>query len=60
MSDEWTDEDQERVVALRRDVSDKMQAARREGRTFFAWIFDKLADAALWIEREGKRLKRGF
>ncbi len=58
--EQWTQEDQDKAAALRREAVDHFQESRRSGSVVFTWIFDKLADAALWIEREGKRLKRGF
>lgn len=57
---EWMKEDQDRVVAARREVAADFQQARRHGPRWLAWIFSKLADAALWIEREGAKLRRGF
>lgn len=57
---EWTQEDQDRVVALRRELSGDIQRARRDGHKWALWCFDKIADTVLWIEREGRRLMRGF
>lgn len=58
--DDWTQEDQNRAVELRRSLAADIQQYRREGHPWAAWCMDKLANMVLWIEREGKRLMRGF
>lgn len=57
---DWDREDQDRAVALRRELAAEIQKSRREGSRWSAWCFDKIANMVLWIEREGKRLMRGF
>lgn len=58
--EDWTQADQDEAVAERRRVSEHMVTARRKGRRGEAWFWEKLADFVLWIEREGRRLKRVF
>jgi hypothetical protein len=58
--DEWSQEDQDKAVAVRRDLAAKIQNARRDGRPGLAWCYDKIANMVLWVERQGKRLMRGF
>jgi len=57
---EWTQEDQDRVVALRRELSGDIHRARHDGHRWALWCFNKIADMVLWVEREGRRLMRGF
>lgn len=57
---DWNQADQDEAAATRRDNSGRMQAARRKGRRKEAWFWEKLADFMLWIEREGRRMRRGF
>lgn len=60
MGENWSKEDHDKAVEFRREVSGYMQEARRNGSPLFAWFYGKMADFALWIERESKRLMRGF
>lgn len=58
--DDWTQEDQDRAATERRKIAADYQRAQREGPAWAAWSFDKLANIMLWVERQGKRLLRGF
>lgn len=55
---DWTPDDHECAVDLRRKISADLQRARREGRPIKAWILNKSADLMLWVERMGKRMMR--